>query len=613
MRPRRKPRTYQLLHRCLTASLAIFLSGLASARVCSAEALAPLAVPASSLIAVGDPCGAPGAGSCFAHNQTPGCDDPECCAMVCALDAYCCNTQWDESCAAIATQVCATSSCPGEGSCFIEHATPSCAEVPCCDTVCQTMPECCQTAWSAACVEFALNQCTLPAHCPAPGECLDPHESPGCDDPICCTLVCAHRASCCAAPWSAECVALTIEYCDVPAVCPGAGSCYAVHAGPGCDSESCCAPICANDPYCCLTAWDESCVAAAMVECAGIGACPGEGSCVVPHDGAACREADCCTDVCLQRPSCCLDTWDATCAAIAADACGLACPATGPCFEAHAGTGCEDAACCELVCGADAYCCGTAWDGDCATAAIQGCGPPWVCPGAGPCDEPGTTPGCDDGACCAAVCALQPACCAVAWTEDCVTAATSQCAGGCPPAQLAASVPPDGTVDARQPHLVTDALPRQGIGTEQQPILLTLDGARSAGCFSICETAIDPLLGPNGIAEVSHTGDGVHRIVLLHAITAGATTTIGYPGGTVTFRSHPANVNGDSLANPVDILALIDVLNGITAPPHGIHSSDIDRSAVAGPSDILRVIDLLNGAGAFDPWSGTSLSPAHCP
>jgi hypothetical protein len=59
-------------------------------------------------------------------------------------------------------------------------------------------------------------------------------------------------------------------------------------------------------------------------------------------------------------------------------------------------------------------------------------------------------------------------------------------------------------------------------------------------------------------------------------------------------------VNGDGITTSVDILRLIDALNGVTPRPE--HATDINRDGITAPSDILRVIDLLNGADAFDPW-----------
>lgn len=48
---------------------------------------------------------------------------------------------------------------------------------------------------------------------------------------------------------------------------PGSGSCFSAHAGPGCDSQSCCNTVCAVDFSCCSTSWDESCAASALALC----------------------------------------------------------------------------------------------------------------------------------------------------------------------------------------------------------------------------------------------------------------------------------------------------------------------------------------------------------
>lgn len=172
-------------------------------------------------------------------------------------------------------------------------------------------------------------------------------------------------------------------------------------------------------------------------------------------------------------------------------------------------------------------------------------------------------------------------------------------------------MPPNGVVDARQPNTPRDSLPRQGIGTEDEPIVVALDPpvTDAAHCFNLCETAADQLLGANYIVSVSGSGTGQYKIVLHHAITAGAVTTIQYKGGGsyVEFTSHPANVNADSAAAPSDILRVIDYINGVATSPWGIYSEDVDRSNLLGPPDILRVIDLLNGAGVFASWLNSPL------
>jgi hypothetical protein len=67
-------------------------------------------------IAVSGPppaCGSPDAGDCCVANTTPFCSDAECCNIVCAADAFCCNTQWDQFCADAAATLC--TSCGGSG------------------------------------------------------------------------------------------------------------------------------------------------------------------------------------------------------------------------------------------------------------------------------------------------------------------------------------------------------------------------------------------------------------------------------------------------------------------------------------------------------------------
>ena len=53
------------------------------------------------------PCG-PGNGDCCAAggNGTPGCDDEECCTIVCGVDPFCCATSWDGACANQANDLC---------------------------------------------------------------------------------------------------------------------------------------------------------------------------------------------------------------------------------------------------------------------------------------------------------------------------------------------------------------------------------------------------------------------------------------------------------------------------------------------------------------------------
>ncbi len=180
----------------------------------------------------------------------------------------------------------------------------------------------------------------------------------------------------------------------------------------------------------------------------------------------------------------------------------------------------------------------------------------------------------------------------------------------CPVGTVQSANPPSGIVDARQPYPPDDDSleARQGIGGSQEPITVTLDvPLAEAHCFTVCETAEDPALGFNTIENVTEGPANVYETQLLRPITPGAVTTIEYDGDTyVEYVSHPGNVNGDLFADRLDMLALIDFLNGVTTVPYGLYSVDIDHSGEADALDVLRIVDLLEGVGLYDPpWAQT--------
>ncbi|MGA1630626.1 MAG: GC-type dockerin domain-anchored protein [Phycisphaerales bacterium] len=51
-------------------------------------------------------CGDPNAGSCCQTSITPFCADGACCDAVCAIDAFCCETEWDQACVNLAFSTC---------------------------------------------------------------------------------------------------------------------------------------------------------------------------------------------------------------------------------------------------------------------------------------------------------------------------------------------------------------------------------------------------------------------------------------------------------------------------------------------------------------------------
>jgi len=115
-------------------------------------------------------CGSPFAGDCFSANGTPGCEVSECCDAVCQLDPFCCEVAWDESCAANAAVTCAPP-CggPNAENCFQANTTGSggCENPICCDIVCSLDPMCCTNDWDAACATLATNNCLFGGTPPA--------------------------------------------------------------------------------------------------------------------------------------------------------------------------------------------------------------------------------------------------------------------------------------------------------------------------------------------------------------------------------------------------------------------------------------------------------------
>ncbi len=68
-------------------------------------------------------------------------------------------------------------------------------------------------AAALATVAGARQTCPVPAF----GSCFVAHPSPGCDDPVCCAIVCSLDPSCCGSGlWDATCAAIAMDNCDAP-------------------------------------------------------------------------------------------------------------------------------------------------------------------------------------------------------------------------------------------------------------------------------------------------------------------------------------------------------------------------------------------------------------
>ena len=324
-------------------------------------------------------------------------------------------------------------SCGTGGNCYEAQAFPSvgCANSTCCATVCAIDPTCCTQVWDMDCAALAIQECS---GCGAPtaGPCNQAHAGGGCIDGTCCAKVCAADPFCCDIEWDASCVKSAAVRCAPQCGEPGAGDCFTPHTGHSCGNYGCCTGVCATDTYCCTVEWDFICVseAKASPNCAGVCGAPGTGSCDEVHAAPSCSNPECCEAVCAIRADCCAVSWDATCVAYAGERCQApycGAPFLLPCEFQSDRPYCSDAACCERVCAVQPFCCQTSWDALCAQSATTLC-PSCGGSGAGDCGTVHAGPYCNNLTCCAQTCAIDPACCAVEWDQGCVDIATGmQC------------------------------------------------------------------------------------------------------------------------------------------------------------------------------------------
>jgi hypothetical protein len=168
---------------------------------------------------------------------------------------------------------------------------------------------------------------------------------------------------------------------------------------------------------------------------------------------------------------------------------------------------------------------------------------------------------------------------------------------------IISSQPSDGAIDARQPSDLDGANV-----TGWDTVELTFSG--DPGVVSIEDFVVESTALAPAVAAVGQDGDVV-SVTLDGPIPAGACTRLRHlpTSSSVRLGYLPGDVNGDGTSGPLDILAVIDHVNGaVLVEPH---QCDIDRNGECGTLDILRVIDLLNGADAFDAWNSVMLP--ECP
>ncbi|MFM7261167.1 MAG: hypothetical protein ACKO3W_11240 [bacterium] len=305
-------------------------------------------------------------------NTTPFCNDADCCTLICNADPWCCTNQWDQICANAAVAQCTGcqgggggGGCgdPNSGDCCVADTTPYCSDSDCCTLICAADAFCCNNQWDQICANQALASCTSCGGGGGGGGC-DPETNEallvgdnafstalgignldltGICDPgpygdevlynaryyvFTASETATYRVSTCnQAAWDtrlavlgscdpssaiacnddgAGCAAFSsllnfaatakTQYIiviggynannagtgtvtiEIPVACgdPKAGECCTAQTGSAaCNDEACCTSVCAADTYCCDTEWDQLCADAAAFLCSACGA----GSC----------------------------------------------------------------------------------------------------------------------------------------------------------------------------------------------------------------------------------------------------------------------------------------------------------------------------------------------
>ncbi|MBL9118334.1 MAG: hypothetical protein JNL80_00285 [Phycisphaerae bacterium] len=383
-----------------------------------------------------------GAGSCLVPHPNPGCEDPDCCGLVCDADPSCCTNNWDADCVLTANQVC-VGLCGADVSlsCLVPHDNPACDDEVCCEAVCLIDSFCCDVRWDFSCTFFAEVNCDLgnPGVCgdPKTGSCYEPHPSAACDDAECCAAVCAVSPDCCDQLWDVLCAGLASDVCigSCQPQCPPESveeneaceqnvndPCYFPSANPVLQTLPCggvaCGTIYVSGSssgivrdvdvwrFIAADADGDGNASVQLSFSSGFegfaalvpsGRCPPLSSALTSVNSALCIEA-LSAQVCVPAGEYRIVVAPGTFPAFGSTTiecdvsdryflravcedllCSPPCnPSAGSCLMPHTTPGCSDIECCELVCASDPSCCDLNWDGTCAAMAADQCTDPPV-------------------------------------------------------------------------------------------------------------------------------------------------------------------------------------------------------------------------------------------
>ena len=324
-----------------------------------------LAAGVTQIIAVDTKAGATGSLTVSVTCSAPQfCGDKVCTATEscsgCPADCGACKECGDKKCDA-ASENCGSCAAdcgpcaPDPPSCVTKD-TPGCAGCACEKCVCDADKFCCETAWDGACVSACQDAKCGGTKCPTPVTWCGDSKCNGTEKSSTCPADCGVSSPCgdgwCYAKGGETCSGCPIDCgtcgggpvsgcgngkCDAGehcGVCPkDCGVCSAdcaptvAKSTPGCPGCACEAAVCAKDPFCCKTAWDNLCVQECQQEngskcpsnvcgdtvCSGAETCE---SCLKDCGACACGDGKCQTSESdASCPADCVKCGDGKCSA----------------------------------------------------------------------------------------------------------------------------------------------------------------------------------------------------------------------------------------------------------------------------------------------------------
>lgn len=171
---------------------------------------------------------------------------------------------------------------------------------------------------------------------------------------------------------------------------------------------------------------------------------------------------------------------------------------------------------------------------------------------------------------------------------------------------IASSEPPDGAIDARQPFEIDGTAPA-GWDAVDIKLFESNDQVSDEDFQTSTEGGMAP---PPAVMSVDPLAEERFvRVTLDTTIEPEAWTTMTHTtkaqDADVRLGYLPGDVNGDAVVGPVDLLALMDSINGVVPLPD--YATDIDRNAFVLASDMERLLDLFEGNGAYESYLGAAL------